>query len=89
MGNVVESTTCNASLSVTLSLSQVNYRPKMLVKGAPSSLYSQLPDTTDIQFAREMTEMQSEVQNTVWTTECVQSPVRGTGSNLRLAPIRL
>lgn len=65
MGNVVESTTCNASLSVTLSLSQVNYRPKMLVKGAPSSLYSQLPDTTDIQFAREMTEMQSEVQNTV------------------------
>lgn len=77
------------ALSVTLSLSQVNYRPKMLVKGAPSSLYSQLPDTTDIQFAREMTEMQSEVQNTVWTTECVQSPVRGTGSNLRLAPIRL
>lgn len=44
-----------------LTLSQVNYRPKVLVRGAPSSLYSQLPDTADIQFAREMTEMQSEV----------------------------
>lgn len=49
----------------------------MLVKGAPSSLYSQLPDTTDIQFAREMTEMQSEVENTV--DDC--------GANLRLAPV--
>ncbi len=47
---------------ICLSLSQVNYRPKLLVKGAPSSLYSQLPDTTEIQFAREMTEMQSEVE---------------------------
>lgn len=42
--------------------SQVNYRPKVLVKGAPSSLYSQLPDTLQIQFAREMTEVQSEVE---------------------------
>lgn len=47
---------------IRVSVSQVNYRPKVLVRGAPSSLYSQLPDTTEIQFAREMTEMQSEVQ---------------------------
>lgn len=52
------------SLSFSRPLSQVNYRPKLMVKGAPSSLYSQLPDTADIQFAREMTELQSEVTGT-------------------------
>lgn len=41
----------------------MNYRPRVLVKGAPTSLYSQLPDTSEIQFAREMTDMQSEVTN--------------------------
>jgi len=46
-----------------LSLLQVNYRAKVLGKGIPSSLYSQLPDTAEIQFAREMTELQSEVQH--------------------------
>lgn len=51
-------------ISLSLSVSQVNYRPKLMVKGAPSSLYSQLPDTADIQFAREMTELQSEVTGT-------------------------
>lgn len=29
-----------------------------------SSLYSQLPDTSETQFAREMSEIQSEVQQT-------------------------
>ena len=61
LGNVVLVVT----LSIHLSLLQVNCRPSLLVKGAPSSLYSQLPDTSEIQFAREMTEMQSEV-NTVY-----------------------
>lgn len=43
---------------------QVSYGPKLLVSRAPSSLYSQLADTAEIQFAREMTEMQSEVEHT-------------------------
>lgn len=70
MGNVVLSLICNfkprrRAVPLFVSLpSQVNYRPKALVKGAPSSLYSQLPDTAEIQFAREMTEMQSEVEHT-------------------------
>lgn len=50
---------------VVFSLIQVNYRPKLLVKGAPSPLYSQLADTAEIQFAREMTEMHSEVEKPV------------------------
>lgn len=45
-------------------LSQVNYRPKRMVKGAPPSLYSQLADTVELQQAREMTELQSEVRVT-------------------------
>lgn len=47
------------------SLSQVNYRPKLMVKGAPPSLYSQLADTVELQQAREMTELQSEVRVTL------------------------
>lgn len=59
---------------ITRSLSQVNYRPKTMVRGAPASLYSQLPDTTEIQFAREMTEMHSEVRHRrTFTTYCVQT----------------
>lgn len=49
------------SSTLCVCLFQVNYRPKLQVKRAPSSLYSQLADTAEIQFAREMTEMQSEV----------------------------
>lgn len=60
MGNVISAQDAGSS-DTSHSLSQVNYRPKVLVRGAPSSLYSQLPDTTEIQFAREMTEMHSEV----------------------------
>lgn len=40
----------------------MKYRPKVLVRGAPPSLYSQLADTPEIQFARETGEMQSEVR---------------------------
>lgn len=57
---------------------QVNYRPRVLVKGAPTSLYSQLPDTSEIQFAREMTDMQSEVNKPLsrpWDDLC--SEVKG------------
>lgn len=46
-----------------LSLLQVNYGSKLRVKRAPSPLYSQLADPAEIQFAREMTELQSEVEH--------------------------
>ena len=39
----------------------MNYGPKLLVQKAPPPLYCQLADTAEIRFARELTEMQSEV----------------------------
>lgn len=71
-------------------LFQVNYRPKVLVKGAPSSLYSQLTDTKEIQFAREMTELHSQVPPTAATvpdSEIVLVPV--TDSRSVPVPVQL
>lgn len=53
----------------SLSVSQIKYKESGK-KDMSTSLYSLLPETTEIQFAREMTEMQSEVAGHIVNNFC-------------------